>query len=189
MSSKDEKEQYLKLTMAVYRVTGLLEEGDYLKQEIRRTANKILADLIWSNPHPRVKEICDGIRMIDVLFGQAEKKGTIDPRNFSVLRREYKKIDEDYRSKVQLADQSDSFQFETILASVPAGEAIQNGGGRKEKLLNIIKNQKKIQVGELMPNFPNISRRTILRDLDELHREGFIVRTGEGRGANYAVKL
>ena len=185
MSSKDQKEQYLKLTMAVYRVTGLLEEGDYLREEIRETANKILADLIWSSSDSRIKEICDGIRMIDVLFGQAEKKGTIDIRNFSVLRREYNKIDQEYRNMVRLANQPEEFDFQTILAS-SSTEPINIE--RKEKLLNIIKNQKRIQVGELMPNFPNISRRTILRDLDELHKEGSILRTGEGRGANYIIK-
>jgi len=187
MSSKDEKEHYLKLTLAVYRVTDLFPEGDFLKGEIREAANRILADLIWSNPHPRVEEICSGVGILVSLFDRANEGNLADPRNFLVLKREYKKIAESYEKRpIQPKLLEPAKTVENSLLDEVSGN---NGNGRKKRLLNILKTKRRVQVGELVRNFPDISRRTLLRDLEELHRGGLIMRTGEGRGASYTIKL
>jgi DNA-binding transcriptional ArsR family regulator len=190
MSSKDEKEHYLKLTLAVYKVTDLFPEGDLLRQEIRGAANRVLADLIWSNPHPRVEAICSGVGSLESLFDRAREENLADPRNFLVLKREYKKIAESYKKDADEPVQPKLLESAKVVENSLLNEALgNNGNGRKKKLLNILKTKRRAQVGELVQNFPDISRRTLLRDLEDLYRGGLIIRTGEGRGASYIIKL
>lgn len=168
MWQKDRQEHYLTLTLAVYRVTDLLPvEDELLRQQIRTSANKVLADLVWPNPLLRIEALNEGIRALDDFLEQAQKKNLIDRRNFSVLRREYAKIRE-------------------AAADAPH---YSNNENRKEKIKEIIKNKNKVQVGELLQAFPQLSRRTLIRDLEALHKNGDIIRAGNGRGANYSIKL
>jgi DNA-binding transcriptional ArsR family regulator len=184
MSLKDEKERYLRLTLALYRVVDLFPEGDVLRQQIRKKANKVLADLIWSNPHPRVKEVCEGIASLNDLFSQAEAQNFIDPRNFQVLKREYQKIAEN------MQENSQQPETEQLIEDDPIFEISKESGmNRKKKILNFLKSKQRIRVGELVASFPDVSRRTLIRDLDELYKGGIIIRTGDGRGANYTIKL
>ena len=46
MLSEDRKEHYLKLALAVYRVTELLPEGELLLQLFMTSAKKVIGDLI-----------------------------------------------------------------------------------------------------------------------------------------------
>lgn len=180
----------MKLTLAVYRVTDLFPEGDLLRQEIRKTANKVLADLIWSNPHPKVEAICSGISNLEGLFNQAKESNLADPRNFFVLKREYKKIAESYDKEDRESVQPKLLGSAKVVENPSLyGVTKNDGNGRKKKLLNILIAKKRAQVGELVQNFPDISRRTLLRDLEELYQGGLIIRTGEGRGASYVIKL
>ncbi|MBI2042644.1 MAG: DeoR family transcriptional regulator [Candidatus Nealsonbacteria bacterium] len=164
MWSNDSKEHYLKLTLAVYKVTELLPEDELLRQQIRTSANKVLADLIWPNPYLTAEALGESIKELDSFLGRAQKKNLADSRNFIVLRREYDRI-------------TDSVDAE------------KGNGTRKEQIVEIIKNKDKVRVGELIQIFPQLSRRTLIRDLEDLYKGGSIVRTGNGRGANYSIKL
>jgi len=202
---KDQKERYLKLTLAVYRVTDLFPEREGLRQQIRGSANKILADLIWSNPHLRVEEICREIEALKGFFDQAQEKELVDPRNFAVLKREYENILNYVQNSRVSENQTDLFSTgKTVPArQSPDGSRPLAGGeksfskpkserrarSRKEKVLEIINKKERVKVKELMGAFPQVSRRTLLRDLEELYRGGVIIRTGSGRGASYSIKL
>lgn len=156
-------EFYLKLILAVYKVTELFPaEGEELKSQIRESANRALADLLlkhYESFSGRIKELAD-------FFDAAESKNWVDPRNFAVLRREYEKI------KI----------------SQPASAA-KVTKPRHKKILDIISGKNKVQVGELAHVFPGLSRRTLIRDLEELFHNGVVVRTGSGRGVRYAYRI
>ncbi len=159
------KDFYIKLTLSVYRVTELFPENETLKHEIRNLANEILANLIINN----FKDCSRNIKSLKDLFSLAEKQDWVDSRNFFVLHREYDKIKR------------------PINTGKPV-EKPRTTKNRKEKILETFQENKKIKIGDLTKIFPNINRRTLLRDLENFSQAGLIIRNGNGRGACYMLK-
>jgi len=162
---------YLKLTLAVYKVTELFPEGEVLKTQIRELADKILINLICNENSSRY------IRMIKECFDLAEAQGWVDSRNFLALVREYDKI----------------------AGLINAGKPVENSSSniviirdkakkRQQEILDMVKENKKVKIGDLMRFFPDLNRRTLLRHLDILNRAGLVDRAGNGRGVCYGVR-
>ena len=164
------KDSYIRLTFAVYKVTKLFPKEEQLKHDIRNLANEILVNLINDN-----YESCSkSIRVLNTLFDLAEKKSLVDPRNFSVLRREYSKIEGFIKDK-------GVFSGKTVEKSFPNKD-------RHADILNIMKQNGKTKIGDLAKNFPNLNRRTLLRDLDGFCQIGLVEKNGNGRGVYYIMK-
>ena len=108
---------YIRLTLAVYKVTELFPKDEPLRQNIRDLANEILIGLINEQEKP------------------------ITTQN------------------------------------------------RKQEILRVLQEKKKIQLRELIQTFPQVNRRTLMRDLEELYRAGTVIRVGNGRGSCYNIKL
>ena len=155
-------EYFLKLTLAVYKVTARFPGGGRaLQEQIRESANKVLAGLLLDQA-VRVNGLLE-------LFQVAAEKDWVDPRNFLVLRKEYAKMQGIFSE------------------SKSRPKTIGFSNGRQKSIYHILRGRKKIQVKELMPSFPGISRRTLIRDLEELCRTGSIARYGNGAGTSYIV--
>lgn len=171
-------EHHLKLTLAVYRVTELFfKEGEDLKWQIRESANKILADFILlnhlsSHPNPSIHSHItppNQIEKIIGLFEEAKAKNWVDSRNFLVLRREYDKIQ----------------QLRKIRKN--SGKTVENplSNSRQEKIKEVLMSNEKLKLGDLIQFFPQLHRRTLIRDLEKLCRAGVALRNGNGRGIYY----
>jgi len=177
------KDYFIRLTFAVYRVTGLFPEDESLKLKIRESANKILNDLILlSTGNPVVNSgekrtlLPETLREIEVLeqyFAQSQEKTWINPLNFLILKREYDKI----KRLIQELNQKLPGERENFVISP-----------RQKKILEILKERKKIQMGELIAFFSDLNRRTLIRDLEELFKAQIIKRDGDGRGTYYSLE-
>jgi len=159
------KERLLKLTLAVYKVTAVFppaEAGGDLGLEIRDLADKILANLLL-NQNDKASSCIE--EMLS-LFGLAEEGKLADKRNFLVLRQEY----------------------DRILKIVSAENALPGDNHRLEKILAALNSSNgMMKIGDLIKFFPGVNRRTVLRDLDKLCQDGFMVRNGTGRGVYYVI--
>ena len=156
---------YIKLTLAVYRVTELFPKQAALKRDIRNLANEILVNLINNNSENSSRNI----EKIKNLFGLAEAQNWIYPRNFLVLEREYDKIEQ----------------------GINTGKTVEKPRTtqkRKQRILETLEGNSKIKVGDLIKIFPDINRRTILRDLENFSQAGLVVKSGNGRGACYKLR-
>ena len=156
---------YIKLILAVYRVTELFPEPATLKRDIRNLANEILANLI----NHQSENGSRNIETLKHLFDLAEAENWVDSRNFFVLRREYDKIEQ----------------------SIDTGKTVEKPRTtqkRKQRILETLEENSKIKVGDLIKIFPDINRRTILRDLEHFSQAGLIVKSGNGRGACYTLR-
>ena len=162
---------YIKLTLAVYRVTELFPEKVTLKHDIRGLANEILAVLI-SNQGEDSSRLIENIKS---LFKLAEAENWVDSRNFLVLQREYDKIQK-------------LIEKEPISTGKPVEKPRTTQKRRKERILEILKEKRKLQLRELIQNFPQVSKRTLMRDLEKLYRVGTVVRVGNGRASCYNIK-
>lgn len=156
---------YIKLTLAVYRVTELFPEQATLKRDIRNLANEILVNLISNNSENGSRNI----KVLKHLFDLAEAENWADSRNFSVLRREYDKIGK-------------------LINTGKTVEKPRTTQKRKQRILETLEGNSKIKVGDLIKIFPDINRRTILRDLENFSQAGLVVKSGNGRGACYKLR-
>jgi len=59
---------------------------------------------------------------------------------------------------------------------------------RQKKILEILKEKRKIQVGQVKEFFPNVSKRTLRRDFQSLLKKGIIERIGEKNKTFYQLK-
>lgn len=144
--------------MAVYRVTELFPANEPLKSQIRESANKVLADLLCNENGSRY------IEELRELLGLAESRNWVNSRNFSVLEAEYGKVAEKFKQ----------------LKGLPKT--------RQEKMLGLLRANGKVKLRDLARSFPEVNKRTLLRDLVIFAQTGAIEKNGNGRGAYYVAK-
>ena len=59
---------------------------------------------------------------------------------------------------------------------------------RQKKILEILKNREKAQVSDIIKEIPNVTKRTLRRDLDDLLKKNTIIRVGEWNQVFYQAK-
>ncbi len=59
---------------------------------------------------------------------------------------------------------------------------------RQQAVLDLIKERKNTQIGEIVSRLKDYSRNTLKKDLAYLVKEGLLLKTGKGRGVRYHVK-
>ena len=161
-----EMEHYLKLTLAVYRVTQLFPpEGEELKLKMRKLANQALVVLLC--PNLNLTDL-NWFEELAELFEEAETKNWVDPRNFLVLRREYGKIQKSISRRPKM---------------------MKFNNHRQRTIYHILKEKRQAQLRDLLPSFPQVSRRTIIRDLEELCQAGIVIKTGNGAATSYLFNV
>lgn len=167
------KEPYIQLALGVYKVSALFPAKEPLKRDIRHLADEILVSLLTG----RHESVSRAIEKMNKLLDLAETMRWVDPRNFLVLRQEYAKIAKFIGEK-----------------GVNPGKTVDNSfqnsknKQRQEAILGILKSNGKVKISDLAKNFPNLNRRTLLRDMGVFCQTGMIERSGNGRGVCYTIK-
>jgi predicted HTH transcriptional regulator len=64
---------------------------------------------------------------------------------------------------------------------------VQQTSSRQEKILTFLKEKERLQVKDLKNVFPEISKRTLRRDFEQLLKKGLVVRMGEKNNTFYQV--
>jgi hypothetical protein len=171
------KEYFIRLTLALYRVTELLSEKEPLRMKIREKAGEVLADLILaskSNPgldrDPAFK-IQKNLDILDAFFDLALSQNWIDSRNFLVLREEYGKIRENLKNK-------NPIQKRALLSPAKQQSPGFELSFRQKKILEILRKEKS-QIRDLQKFFPGVSKRTLRRDLEDLIEKKQVKRRGQ----------
>lgn len=199
----------MNLTLALYRVTKKIPFQEPLRFALRKKANQILSDsiLIFSkNPLNLTKEqrykhsmqSLKNIKVIQTFFKLAEEQDWIDKQNFLVLSQEYDKL------KTQIQNLQSSCLCKTY-RDTNSVNFIQNGGkpvnqqkpidnisniennGRYKKILEFLKQKSQVQIKDLKEIFPEVSKRTLRRDFDQLLKTGLVKRTGSNNRTLYQI--
>lgn len=162
-------EKFLKLTNAVYKVLEFFPESDPIKNRAKDRALEIVENPTLEN--------------IDILLGYlwiAKTQGWLNSVNYLIISNEYEKI------KKNIEPQNDFVKLETILKPImaenkPKEKIISepNLPERQKIIVEFLGNNGRAQVMDLQKVLPKITKRTIRRDLDELLKNGKIVRIGE----------
>ena len=186
----EQKDDFIKLTLGVYKVTDSFSEKEPLKFKIRSLANDILAGLVLLNGNPYkieankkkevLKEVLGNVEILESFFKIAQNQDWIDSRNFLILEQEYDKI-----KGLADNDRDKEQKKEKISQNQPDKGFFLNS--RQKKIVDIITNEGEVSVGELQKRFSGISKRTIRRDLEALLAQKAVERSGEWNKVFYRL--
>ncbi len=198
----------IKITNVVYRVLDFLPDSDPLKNRAKEKTLAILENLTlisktqgWvSLQKEKAKaQVLDDIGVLESYLNIAKSQGWIDSINFLIIVKEYHRIKSTIKPPKGLIRQSMEIAYNVVgdqtkvLPSVGSlAKDRQEPSIRKEilvlaekyserqrKILEILHEREKAQVSDFIKELPNITKRTIRRDLDDLLKKGKIVRVGE----------
>lgn len=215
----------IRLAFAAHRVADTLPDEE-VKQEIKESANTVLADLIvflerdGVSSEKRKALIPQLMRQIDVLLvylDRAKREGWVQADNFSVLETEYGRLKDflEVFESIETAEEEPE-PAATIQAEEPVeakekpvksqalrqisrkemggpSRTIENGEGgdlteRQRKIIDFLKRKDSAQVWELQKVLPQVTKRTLRRDLDSLLQLNLVQRKGEWNSVVYELK-
>jgi len=190
-----EKKFILQITNELYRLTLLFPKKEPLRYKMRELADDILFDLI-SVPQKTYRGqtpvSLDGkLEVLDGFFEVAKNQNWIKPEDLLNLQKEYSKL------KGQLKLKAEPIKSEVKLTQVrPLQKSeltevrpVQNSmNERQEKILAVLKEKEKAQVWQIKQIFPQVSKRTLRRDFENLFKRGIIERIGERNETFYQLK-
>ncbi len=166
------------MVLAVYRVTGLFPEGEVLIGQLRRAANQVLADMVLK----KEEEALLNSELLLSYIQVAKNQNWIKEINLAILEKEYQEMAKDIR--LSLSKQKKRGEKKEKEGNKKKPKVLSK---REKKILEIVKNYKKIKTRDLQKDMGSLNRRTIVRDLLELCHMGYLKKTGQGRGAYYKI--
>jgi len=182
----DEKEQILdrfkKLTSALYRVTDLLSDKEPLKWTLRDKAIELYNNFLSD----KKVNMSDIINILDLFSSEY----FIANLNYDILKKEYKNlmsfIQENKKEPELIGPISPIEPIRPIGQIRPIKAAISDNS-RKDKILDILKDNGSRTISEIKPLFENIGEKSIQRDLIDLVKQGKLVMQGEKRWRKYKI--
>lgn len=191
-----EKENIIKLTSAVYKVLDFLSESDPIKSKAKEKALFIMESLILicDNGVDNLELKKDVLNDIDIFLSYwkvIKEQRWINVVNFLIVEKEYMQLKKDLGDIVENLGLKETIKESPDV--IETKSAIVNNNikvdftERQEKVLEVIKNNKKVQVADIIKILPDVTKRTIRRDLNVLLRHGLVVRTGDFNRTFYSV--
>lgn len=189
------KEYFVKLTIALYKVTDLFPENEPLRHQIRQKSLEILSSLIGENPQITTSHIQELSRNIEILcryFEIAQAQNWVDKKNLEILAREYRKIQEDFLEREKIHSETSSQKNREKTPSISKKERIQKASQgsknkkttpteRKIRILELLKHKNTLTLSEIKNLFFQVSQRTIRRDMEDLIKKGLVARKRIGQ--------
>ena len=197
--------KFLKLTNTVYKVLEFFPEADPLKTRAKDKALAIMEHLISVNDNSGwVSFQKEKIKVqlsedIDILLGYlwiGEAQGWLNSTNCIIISNEYEKIKKEFSPIIEPIEPPKPVLDNTVEKKpqvVSTGINVKipgsfNISGRQKKIIEFLNKNEKAQVMDLMSVLPNVTKRTIRRDLDELMKFEKITRLGEFNQVFYRIK-
>ncbi|HEY4509440.1 MAG TPA: DeoR family transcriptional regulator [Candidatus Paceibacterota bacterium] len=191
---------FVRLAFATHRVVDVLPSEEQIAHEIRETANTILADLILLTDKEAVRpekkrDLLFGVeRQIDILLvylSRAKKEGWVNPENFSILEEEYGKIRDLLEIFEDVPRPKVVKELQKIERSEEKPSFVEDRSSltqRQKRIIEFLRVKENAQVWELQKVLPEVTKRTLRRDLDELLQKNLVERKGEWNAVSYGLK-
>jgi len=197
------KEDFIKLTNSVYRILEFLPETDPLKNRAKDKALAIMDNLVsisdttgWASfQNEKVKaNIAEDVDMLLGYLWIAKTQGWLNSANYLIVSNEYEKIKKEIKPAIELApivvvpQEEPKVAPDPVLTKTEPKTPSFNISGRQGKILEFLQKHEKGQVMDFQTVLPDITKRTIRRDLDELLLAGKVTRMGEFNQVFYKIK-
>jgi len=166
-----DKENLIELTNKVYKLTLLFPKKEPLRYKIREIADDILVCNSGS------KKLQDNLGILKKYFEVAKWQNWVSYFDILEIEKEYDKIATRDPVSVELSVKK---------ANGDRVSGVLNG--RKERILEILKEKERIQVGEVNEILFDVSKRTLRSDFEQLLKQGLVERIGEKNNTFYQLK-
>ena len=215
---KMRKEEVIETTNKVYKLTLLFPKKEPLRYKIREAADELLNNITsWeviyrSNPvkfltvdkHKKEEIIFEAEKNLETLKSYFEiTKWQNWVSYFDVLKieEEYDGIKCDFKKEIEsLSKEGNNPETEDFSVSQKsdnrpdfafpaAGAESQEINPRKRKILDFLKEKGRAQVWQVKEIFPQVSKRTLRRDFEQLLKKNIIKRIGERNNTFYQLNL
>lgn len=202
-SHYDKRQGIMSLVLAVYRVTDNIAEHEPLRLKLREEClNVVSASERFMQDNVSEKSFIAALNSLLQFLSIAQRQGLgINELNFVVLEREFRRIRHEFLSLVLPTSplkegSANTVDRPTIYTHAVKDKVLRNKKGKKnreepafsarqEKLFSYLEKHRTAQIKDLQHLFPEISSRTVRRDLDGLVRSGLISRKGKTNGTSY----
>lgn len=176
-------DSYLK-NFSFYNKPSPLDAGFLTRQTLRGPLERVLRN----------------VAVLDVYFKIAEKQNWLKPENFLVLRAEYGAIEQEMKrlrqektaeTAGQAASQSAIKRAEPKKSKAIISNSIITAGlkSRQQRILLFLKKRGKAQIQDLKKDLPEVTKRTLRRDMDFLLKNGLVERLGDKIKTEYKLKV
>lgn len=175
-----EEDFIINLTGALYRVAEVFPE-DALTMAIKREAVDVLKNYFLG----KCQEAGQGIEALTGLLDVAENLGWAKKENFWVLKENYQKLQKNIlenQKGPKLPEQNKkkennkTFDFAKITNE------------RHKKILKFLQKSSQGQIQDFKEILPEVSKRTLRRDMDQLLKLRIVQRIGDKNNTVYRIK-
>ncbi len=187
---------YIQLTNNLYRLTLFFPKKEPLRYKIREVGDEILAKILLLlqensvKPKTLITDIERDLEILDSFFEVAKVQNWISPYDILDLQKEYSKIRGEFErfSLIKKEEQLTILDSPVVQAETASLAKTENINERQNKILEILKERGRAQVGDLKDVFPDISKRTLRRDFRDMLKQNLIERVGERNETFYILK-
>ncbi len=203
-----------KLVSALYLVTSLMPEGDPVRTELRNVGVALVSDIAKSTGGVRGSAAL--VSVIVSLLDLSKNAGVMSAMNAEMLSEKFIEFSHGIAAdgngaigRSALALLSDSFSNSVKDASVPSVSATHKGqrvallarsaqsaqrphagkgdSSRRAKIIDFIKDKKRVGIKEISRIFPGLSEKTVQRELLDLVKARVLAKEGERRWSVYTI--
>ena len=198
-----DKSYFIKLTTNLYRLTILFPKKEPLRHKLRELADNILANGIMAlaESHQWEKAVLELKRDLEIMDGYlelAKNQNWVSPFDVLEIQKEYVNLRSTVegwttRETIPLLKDKDTpepsgtekteHDKEIVVGPQEAGKEI-----RHQRILEVLRQRGRVQVGEMKQVFANVSKRTLRRDFEFLLNQGVVERLGEKNETFYRLK-
>ena len=195
-----DKNYLIKLTTNLYRLTLLFPKKEPLRYKMRELADEILAKsvLILGASSRKSKnlilEVEKELEILDSYFTLTKNQNWVSPYDILEIQKEYSKIKDEIIGSTGSGvenKKTESYGMQPIMrlrTLIEWDKKTRGRTNRQQKILKVLKEREKVQVGELKRVFPEVTKRTLRRDFDFLLKQGIVERIGEKNETFYQLK-
>jgi len=183
-----DKDFLLKLTNNLYRLTLLFPKKEPLRYKMREVADDILAKSA-ENCSPRVLE---ELEVLDSFFEVAKNQNWVSSSGILAIQKEYANLREELTKKIDYNLPSTlplSVGPSDGPLQVPFPEERSGVNERQEKILAFLRENGRVQVWQVKQILPEVSKRTLRRDFENMLNQGIVERMGERNDTFYQLKI
>lgn len=193
-------DKFLKLTNTVYKILEFFPESDPLKYRAKDKALAIMEGLVLINEtsgwtsFQKEKVKVQLFEDIDILVGYlwiGKSQGWLNSVNCLIISNEYENIKKSVSPAMELTKVLPGMEHDkmvgrgTQIERIPVLNNTESKipnlpmSHRQEQIIGFLNKNAKAQVMDLQKVLPDITKRTIRRDLDDLLESGKIIRSGD----------
>jgi len=163
----------IQLTQNIYKLTALFPKKEPLRYKMREVADEVLEAFILG------VDYADSLEILDSFFEIVKVQNWLSLQELLKVQEEYSKL-MDYLMVSESLEKEKKMDLKQDIV-----EPFQN---RQERILELLKEKGGVQVWQMKKVFPEISKRTLRRDFENLLRQGLIERIGERNDTFYQIK-